>query len=103
MSTKTPNGLEKLGLKNIGEIYYNLSYDELQAHEVNKGECKISTTGTAMCDTGIFTGRSPKDKYFVDCDPSNKYIAWGDVNKPISKEIYKDLLEESKKQLTISQ
>jgi phosphoenolpyruvate carboxykinase (ATP) len=100
MSTKTPNGLEKLGLKNIGEIYYNLSYDELQAHEINKGECKISTTGTAMCDTGIFTGRSPKDKYFVDQEPSNKHIAWGDINKPISKEVYDDLKELALNQLS---
>jgi len=100
MSTKTPNGLENLGLKNIGEIYYNLSYDELQAHEVNKGECKISSTGTAMCDTGIFTGRSPKDKYFVDQEPSNKHIAWGDVNKPIKKEIYEELKELSLEQLS---
>ena len=62
MSTKTPNGLDKLGLKDIGDVYYNLSYDELQAHETNNGECNVSTTGTAMVDTGIFTGRSPKDK-----------------------------------------
>ena len=100
MSTRTPNGLDKLGLKSIGEIYYNLSYDELQAHEVNQGECKISTTGTAMCDTGIFTGRSPKDKYFVDQEPSNKNIAWGDVNKPIKKEIYEELLDVTIDQLS---
>jgi phosphoenolpyruvate carboxykinase (ATP) len=100
MSTKTPNGLDKLGLKDIGDIYYNLSYDELQAHEVNSGECKISTSGTAMCDTGIFTGRSPKDKYFVDQEPSNKYIAWGDVNKPMKREIYEELLDLTLTQLS---
>jgi len=100
MSTRTPNGLDKLGLKNIGEIYYNLSYDELQAHEINYGECKISSSGTAMCDTGIFTGRSPKDKYFVDQEPSNKHIAWGDVNKPIKKEIYEELLTLTQNQLS---
>jgi phosphoenolpyruvate carboxykinase (ATP) len=100
MSTRTPNGLDKLGLKDIGDVYYNLSYDELQAHEVNHGECKISTTGTAMCDTGIFTGRSPKDKYFVDQPPSNQHIAWGDVNKPIKKEIYDELLDITLTQLS---
>ncbi len=100
MSTKTPNGLDKLGLKNIENVYYNLSYDELQAHEVSAGECKISTTGTAMCDTGIFTGRSPKDKYFVDQLPSNQHIAWGDVNKPIKKEIYEELLDLTLTQLS---
>jgi len=100
MSTRTPNGLDELGLKNIGDIYYNLSYDELHAHEVNQGECKISSSGTAMCDTGIFTGRSPKDKYFVDQEPSNKHIAWGDVNKPIKKEIYEELLKITLDQLS---
>ena len=100
MSSKTPNGLDKLGLKDIGDIYYNLSYDELQAHEVNAGECKISTTGTAMCDTGIFTGRSPKDKYFVDQAPSNEHIAWGDVNKKIDKDIYEELLDLTLTQLS---
>jgi phosphoenolpyruvate carboxykinase (ATP) len=100
MSTKSPNGLDKLGLNNIGDVYYNLSYDELQAHEVNSGECKISTTGTAMCETGIFTGRSPKDKYFVDQEPSNKNIAWGDVNAKIDKEIYDELLDLTLTQLS---
>ena len=100
MSKKTPNGLDKLGLENIGEVYYNLSYDELQAHEINRGECKISTTGTAMCDTGIFTGRSPNDKYFVDQSPSNEHIAWGDVNRKIEKEVYKELLGLTLEQLS---
>jgi len=100
MSTKTPNGLDKLGLKDIKDVYYNLSYDELQAHEVRSGECKISTSGTAMCDTGIFTGRSPKDKYFVDQAPSNEHISWGDVNAKISKEVYEELLDLTLTQLS---
>ena len=100
MSKQTPNGMDKLGLTDIGEVYYNLDYDALQAHEINRGECKISTSGSAMCDTGIFTGRSPKDKYFVDQPPSNAHIAWGDVNQPISKEIYDELLDLSRKQLS---
>lgn len=100
MSTKTPNGLDKLGLKDIKDVYYNLSYDELQAHEVSSGECKISTSGTAMCDTGIFTGRSPKDKYFVDQAPSNEHIFWGDVNAKISKEVYEELLDLTLTQLS---
>ncbi len=100
MSSKTPNGLDTLGLNNIGDVYYNLSYDELQAHEVKNGECKISTSGTAMCDTGIFTGRSPKDKYFVDQSPSNTHIAWGDVNRKIDKKIYDELLDLTLTQLS---
>ncbi len=100
MSNRIPNGLDKLGLENIGEVYYNLSFDELQAHEVNNNECKISSTGTAMCDTGIFTGRSPKDKYFVDQAPSNEHIFWGDINKKIEKEKFDKLFDLTKKQLS---
>ncbi|MCK5853976.1 MAG: phosphoenolpyruvate carboxykinase (ATP) [Sulfurovaceae bacterium] len=102
MSTRTPNGLEKLGLENIGKVYYNLSYDELQAHEINKNECKISSTGTAMCDTGDFTGRSPKDKYFVDHPSSNTNISWGKINKKIDKEKFKTLYDLTKTQLSNS-
>ncbi len=100
MSKQQPRGIEKLGLNNIGKIYYNLSYDELQEHEIENNEVKITTSGAAACDTGIFTGRSPKDKYFVDQAPSNKYISWGKVNKPIKKEIYDKLLELVKGQLS---
>jgi len=100
MSSKIPNGLDKLGLKDIGDIYYNLNYDELQAHEVNKSECKLSTSGSAMCDTGIFTGRSPKDKYFVNQSPSNENICWGKINKKIEKDIYEELLDTTLTQLS---
>jgi phosphoenolpyruvate carboxykinase (ATP) len=100
MAKREPKGLEKLGLESVGKVYYNLSYDELQAHEINKGEAKISTSGAAMCDTGIFTGRSPKDKYFVDQSPSNGNIAWGDVNKKVDKVIFDTLYDLTKRQLS---
>jgi len=100
MSTKKPKGLEKIGLENIGTVYYNLSYDELQAHEINRNECKISSAGTAICDTGVFTGRSPKDKYFVDQSPSNKHISWGKVNKKIDKSTFDELFTLTKRQLS---
>jgi phosphoenolpyruvate carboxykinase (ATP) len=100
MSSRTPNGMDKLGLKNIREVYYNLSYDALEEHEVKAGECKVSTSGASMCDTGIFTGRSPKDKYFVNQTPSNENISWGAVNKKIDKEIYEELLDLTLTQLS---
>ena len=100
MSTKAPNALDELGLENIGNVYYNLSYDELHIHETNRNECKLSLTGTAICDTGIFTGRSPKDKYFVDQAPSNEHISWGEVNQKINKETFNELLKFTKNQFS---
>ncbi len=93
-------GLEKLGLKNIKKIYHNPSYELLYQHELEKKEGLLSDLGAVMVDTGIFTGRSPKDKYFVKQPPSEKHIAWGDINQPISKEIYEELLEKAKEQLS---
>jgi len=94
------NGLEDLGLSDIKEVYHNLSYDELFDKEQEDPYGHITSNGTFTVDTGIFTGRSPKDKYFVDQDPSNKYISWGAVNQPVSKEIFDDLFDKVKKQLS---
>ncbi len=92
--------LEALGLKNVGNIHHNLSYDELIKHELDNGEVSQTKTGATAVDTGVFTGRSPKDKYFVDRDPSNKYIAWGDVNKKVTAEIFDELLVVAQEQLS---
>ncbi|MBD3824722.1 MAG: phosphoenolpyruvate carboxykinase (ATP) [Epsilonproteobacteria bacterium] len=92
--------IEALGIKNTGKIFHNLSFDDLIKHELEKGECAQTNKGATAVDTGIFTGRSPKDKYFVDRDPSNRYIAWGDVNKKISASIYNELLEVAREQLS---
>ncbi len=95
-----PSEIEKLGIQNIGKLFYNLSYDELIKHELDNGECALAENGATMVDTGIFTGRSPKDKYFVDQEPSNKYIGWGSVNQKISKENYEELYKIATKQLS---
>jgi phosphoenolpyruvate carboxykinase (ATP) len=88
-----------IALENVGSIYRNLDIDTLIEHAVANEGASISSTGALMIDTGEFTGRSPKDKYFVDAEPSNKYIAWGDVNMKINKDTYESLLNLSKKQL----
>ncbi len=92
--------LEELGLKNVGKVYHNLGYDELLKHELDNNECALTTQGATTVDTGVFTGRSPKDKYFVDRDPSNKNIAWGDVNKKVSAEVFQEILVIAQEQLS---
>ena len=94
------NELDKLGLKDVKKVYHNLSYDELFEHEKRGNEGGVTSNGTFAVDTGIFTGRSPKDKYFVKQDPSQKFIAWGKVNKPITKELFDKLLAKAKTQLS---
>jgi phosphoenolpyruvate carboxykinase (ATP) len=94
------NKIKELGLNNVGKIFYNLNYDEILKHEIQNKEGVLTNLGAFTVDTGIFTGRSPKDKYFVKQDPSSKYIAWGNVNHSISKQLFDKLLEKAKKQLS---
>jgi phosphoenolpyruvate carboxykinase (ATP) len=92
--------LEKIGLKNIDKIFHNLTYDELVSRELNENEAKMTTLGATTVDTGIYTGRSPKDKYFVRQEPSQEHIAWGDINHSISIEIFNELFDAVKSQLS---
>lgn len=91
---------KELGLSSTKEIFHNLSYDELFKHEVKNGEGKISKNGTFVVDTGIFTGRSPRDKYIVKQDPSSKFVAWGKINQPITPELFEKLLKKAQTQLS---
>ncbi|HHD74245.1 MAG TPA: phosphoenolpyruvate carboxykinase (ATP), partial [Nitratifractor sp.] len=86
MSKLQAKDLEQYGIKDAVKINYNSSYDELAADEKSKNECTFTDNNTAMVDTGIFTGRSPKDKYFVEQEPSCEHINWGKVNQQVSKE-----------------
>jgi len=94
------NGIEQLGLEDIKHVNYNLSFEELFEHEVKNKEGQISSSGAFAVDTGIFTGRSPKDKYFVKQDPSQKYISWGEINQPTTKEVFNALFQKAKAQLS---
>ena len=92
--------LQRCGIQNVKKVFHNLDYDELYSHEIKNHEGCVTDSGCVSVDTGIFTGRSPKDKYFVDQPPSNKYIAWGDINHPIKKEIFDKLFEKAKEELS---
>ncbi|WP_312389374.1 phosphoenolpyruvate carboxykinase (ATP) [Chryseobacterium sp.] len=93
--------LEKLGIKGSYEVIYNPSYEELYQAEVspeNQGfeKAELTESGAVSVKTGIFTGRSPKDRYIVQDDVTKDTIFWdGKVNLPTSPEIFqscKDLV-----------
>lgn len=99
---KIRQDLANYGIDDAKEVFYNLSYDELYNHETDpslSGFDKgfVTSTGAVAVDTGIFTGRSPKDKYIVRDDVTQNNVWWksGDRkssdNKPISEEVWNDL------------
>ena len=85
--------LLKLGLNIPGNLHRNLSVQKLMEESIKKGEGKIGHNGALMVDTGAYTGRSPKDKYFVMEDSSKDNIWWGEVNQEISEEIFDKLYD----------
>ncbi|KXH82980.1 phosphoenolpyruvate carboxykinase (ATP) [Chryseobacterium kwangjuense] len=84
--------LEKLGIKGNYEVVYNPSYEELYQAEVapeNQGfeTAELTESGAVSVKTGIFTGRSPKDRYIVQDDVTRDTIFWdGKVNLPTTAE-----------------
>ena len=83
--------LGAVGLKNLGNVYWNLSTAALYEEAVRRGEAWITHLGPLVVRTGQHTGRSPNDKFVVREPSSEKRIAWGSVNQPLSEENFASL------------
>lgn len=88
--------LRKYGITEVTSIVHNPTYQQLFVDELdpkNQGfEKGVETsTGAVSVDTGIFTGRSPKDKYFVKDEITEKHMWWdGTINRPINTQVWDD-------------
>lgn len=107
----SPDDLKKYGIESVTEILYNPSYNTLFAEETKPGltgyeKGIITRAGAVSVDTGIFTGRSPKDKYVVLDDTTKNTIWWKSEkakvsdNKPITNEIWEHCRNLAAKQLS---
>lgn len=105
--------LDDLGITGYHEVVYNPSYEELYQAEVSykrKGFEKgaITDTGSVAVKTGVFTGRSPKDRYIVKDDITRDTICWdkesgiSTPNYPTTKEVWDDLKALTLEQLSTS-
>jgi len=89
--------LHDLGITGYHEVAYNPSYEELYQAEVShkrKGFEKgaLTDTGAVAVKTGVFTGRSPKDRYIVEDETTRDTIYWDKkVNFPTTIEVWNDL------------
>ncbi len=100
--------LTKYGIEGA-EIIYNPSYEQLFIDETNpeltgfeKGQ--LTETGAVNVMTGIYTGRSPKDKFFVMDETSKDTVWWTSEeykndNKPVTPEAWKELKKIATEQL----
>ncbi|MEL7061632.1 MAG: phosphoenolpyruvate carboxykinase (ATP) [Acidobacteriota bacterium] len=87
------HGLELQGLDRAAAAYWNLPAARLYEEAVRRHEAVIAAQGPLVAETGIHTGRSPKDKFVVDEPSSRDNIWWGEVNVSIESERFERMLE----------
>ena len=102
--------LSKYGINGAVEILHNPSYDVLFAEETKPGlegfdKGQVTELGAVNVMTGVYTGRSPKDKFFVMDEVSKNTVWWTsdeykNDNKPVTEETWKSLKDLAVKELS---
>ena len=89
-------GADKFGFKNLKQVNWNLGTAPLYEHSLRNNEAELSAGGALVAETGVFTGRSPKDKFTVRDALTDKTMWWGG-NQSITSEqfeaLYQDFLK----------
>ena len=102
--------LSKYGIKSVKEVLYNPTYEVLYNEETKpelegyeKGQ--VTELGAINVMTGIYTGRSPKDKYIV-MDKNSKDTVWWNTpeypndNHPMSEKVWKVVKKTAQQELS---
>ncbi|MBP6980841.1 phosphoenolpyruvate carboxykinase (ATP) [Bacteroides graminisolvens] len=102
--------LSKYGITGAVEIVHNPSYETLFAEETKESlqgyeKGQVTELGAVNVMTGVYTGRSPKDKFFVKDATSENTVWWTSEeykndNKPVTTETWNVLKEIAVKQLS---
>src|SRR5574344_1731763 len=91
--------LSKYGITGTTEVLYNPSYEVLFNEETKEGltgfdKGQVTELGAVNVMTGVYTGRSPKDKFIVMDETSKNTVWWTsdeykNDNKPASENAWK--------------
>ena len=102
--------LSKYGINGAVEVLHNPSYDVLFAEETKPGlegfdKGQVTELGAVNVMTGVYTGRSPKDKFFVMDEVSKNTVWWTsdeykNDNKPVSQNTWNALKDLAVKELS---
>lgn len=102
--------LSKYGINGAVEVLHNPSYETLFAEETKESlqgfeKGQVTELGAVNVMTGVYTGRSPKDKFFVKDETSENTVWWTSEeykndNKPVTPATWKTLKEIAVKQLS---
>jgi phosphoenolpyruvate carboxykinase (ATP) len=102
--------LAKYGISGTTEVLYNPSYEVMFNEETKPGLegydiGQETELGAINVMTGIYTGRSPKDKFIVDDETAHNTVWWNtpeykNDNKPASKETWAAVKKIAQKELS---
>ena len=102
--------LNQLGIHDTFKLHYNPSFEQLREDELSKDllgceKAQLTRLGATAVETGAFTGRSPKDKYFVYDEITARTVWWKKEdafsdNQAITPKIWESLYQITTQQLT---
>ena len=102
--------LTQYGITGTTEIVHNPSYEQLFEEETKPGlvgyeKGQVTELGAVNVMTGVFTGRSPKDKYIVDDPQSHNNVWWTsdaykNDNHPMSEKVWGEVKALAQKELS---
>ena len=73
-------GADRFGFRDLAAINWNLGAPQLYEHALQRNEARIAAHGALVADTGVHTGRSPKDKFVVRDDNTEASVWWDNNN-----------------------
>jgi len=86
---------EQFGFEGVATFNYNLAAPQLYEEALRRGEAELAKGGAIVAETGIHTGRSPKDKFVVR-DAASENEVWWDNNGAMEPDAFARLLADFK-------
>ncbi|HLV37317.1 MAG TPA: phosphoenolpyruvate carboxykinase (ATP) [Spirillospora sp.] len=96
---RSPVGLSEIGIETFegyNLVHWNLNPAEIYEFALRLGEAHLTNRGVLRVLTGQYTGRSPKDKFFVEEPSSKDKIWWGDINQPVDQALFDHMFERAR-------
>ena len=86
-------GAEAIGFRNLKKVYWNFEAPALYEQSLQRRETMLVKGGALLAETGVHTGRSPKDKFVVR-DENTENTVWWDNNGAITPGHFDTLLQD---------
>jgi phosphoenolpyruvate carboxykinase (ATP) len=87
------HGADKFGFKGLKAVHWNLTEPALYEHAIARREGHVVQGGALCAETGVHTGRSPKDKFIV-CDAGTEKTVWWEKNGKLTPDQFDLLLKD---------